>query len=486
MASDAVAYAQVGKGPEAGSNDAEKPKYRELLPSCLINDEVARLADTEFADKPSVPMGLSVGPGIPLLRVTLITIIAYMSAMTVLTGYESQCTDTSYAVYPIWLWLPFLPLIFFRCYTEWRCLSYAAIPYIQVVGSFKILGKDASVQCWLAWASFLTLLNCMDICTDSFFVGSTFRTASCPGEMITEIWHYTMSESKVVFWLASVPFAHVCLTFFALAFLQVLWPIISTTPSCEESRVDYKIGGKDPDSGEKYILEFANIYGAKTNMGNALYALAEGCGMSTLQTHNPWYPRQKVQQILDNQKDQEQRLMGAYSVLRGELERGLVKYGLNALLENALQANLQISIFAMSRASLGQHKHMQWQQLFSIAIGIILGLVRASLVFELVRFYRQVTDEKTKASDQTYQELASDDEAGKEPSFRMRHRGSLLTWGSDKEEILCRRLMIIVLVMWSMFIGLMSYAVAKLIMCFICDDSVWNVTGCVDLSHLNL
>merc|ERR1712032_1388143 len=82
-------------------------------------------------------------------------------------------------------------------------------------------------------------------------------------------------------------------------------------------------------------------------------------------------------------------LMRSLSGLRGELERGLVRYGLQAVVENAVQANLQVTLFAIHRAVMNEKK-LQVAALISILITLLQSSVRFPLIHELFTFSSDV------------------------------------------------------------------------------------------------
>lgn len=449
-------------------------------------------------------MGLAVGPAIPGMKVVVVMIILWMNFMAYLTSQVSQCTKDAMALYPNWLWLLFLPLFVCRFAVEFYSLKLCAIPYVQIVGSFKIFGKSVGFWAWFTFAFLGSTLNMLDFVTDSFFLGSTLKTDHCGDVQISNIWHFMLTKSFVWF-LADQSISSVVLAFWALSFVQMVWPLLVSWPRRGES-VDYKVGSKSPDGTRRYHLQFYNIFGVHYNLGNTIYMLAEAGGMTLLQSHNPWYPRLKVDKLQDEDdlRGTNKNYGRILSILRGELDRGVMKYAFNALLESSLQVNLQITLYALSRASQGVTKVFQYQQILSIVIGLTLSLTRASLVHELIAFRRQVLGRQDVRPDQRIGGgVAGTESVDAEPilgneiienpiavgstsivPFEEAKSDGSGGWTVEDEIYACNVRTWSIVIMSTLYFLLMLYAVVKLFMAFWCKDAVWNITGCVDLGPL--
>lgn len=471
----------------------EPHPFTTVLPKCVYSEEVAALSSRPEFQTKCVPMGLCVGPAVPLARAGAIVAWVGMLFLSAVSFPFSNCTEDNYAVYPQWLWLIFAPIVAVRFYLEWKCLQFTTIPYIQVTSSFRFLGCLVSFRWWFVWVIALGLLNMFDFGTDAFFTGVSLRTERCKGQRITEVFHIVMRHSALRFipLVGHLRFSTIVVVVFLMSFLQLVFPLLVSTPRCGE-KPDYVVGVDLPD-GRKCKLQFTNLFGMNMNLGNALCILGESAGMASVQTLNPWFSRYKDQQIWmeafhgdeevneENMTHQMGCLMRSLSGVRGELERGVVRYGLQAVLENAIQANLQVTLFAIHRAVMNEKK-IQVQALTSILITLLQASMRFIIVHELFTFSAHV---QLKVAEAKKVIEASNAETSCH-IHDLQRAGFRTQWGLEHELRAVKRYTILMKLICFLFVLAICYAIAKLVAAFVCKESVWNISGCVDLSSLNL
>lgn len=306
--------------------------------------------------------------------------------------------------------------------------------------------------------------------TDSFFVAASARTDTCNGEIVTDIWQATLRQSVFEFLGSSlelVSFHRLVFVVWVFSFIQLAYPWLYSTPACGEDPVDYVVAFPKPGfeiATEK--LQFDNLLGQKdTNLGNALYALAEGAGLGLLNLHQPWYARYKLitqLQMLEHQEalelDEISKPMG---ILRGELERGKVRFLLVAVAENAVQINLQITLLAIRRAL---EDRLHWKMLLSIVTSMIVCTIRVFTCSDLIIFSGAV---QRKVKKRLKEKLNTED---------AQHITEQLT--AIKSDT--KGFKVIAL----LYAALLIYALVQLGMTYVCETSVWTIRGCVDLSEL--
>merc|ERR1719362_2754657 len=127
------------------------------------------------------------------------------------------------------------------------------------------------------------------------------------------------------------------------------------------------------------------------NFGNALFMVAEAASMGSIQSFSPWYPRSKERALRLHALNTGAEIdaMRSLTFLRGELRRGLVRFGFVAVCENSIQVNLQVTLLALSRST-GTISNFEKRALVSIVICIILSTLRIVNVTGLLRFSAEV------------------------------------------------------------------------------------------------
>lgn len=444
--------------------------FREQLPKWSFAKEVAKLADLSIFQNDTVPMGLCVGPAVPGAKAAVVFELVTAIGLACLAYATSECTLRCFAEYASWVWLVATPVIVVRLAMECYCVRFALIPYIQVCKSFRFLGCcKVSFYPWLFLGTLLSIINQLDVITDAFFAAASAKTDTCNGEIVSVIWQATLRESIFGFLgslLEFFSFHRLVFVVWVTSFIQLAYPWLYSTPACGEDAVDYVVAFPKPGSRiatEK--LQFENLLGQKdTNLGNALYALAEGAGLGLLNLHQPWYARYKlITQLLMLEHKEELELdeiLKPLGILQGELERGKVRFLLVAVAENAIQINLQITLLAI-RTALESRLH--WKMLLSVVTSIIVCTIRVFTCRDLISF-SGVVQKKVKRLKES---LKTED--------AQHITEQLMAIKADTKGFIVIALL---------YAALLIYASVQLGMTYVCENAVWNIGGCVDLSEL--
>eukprot|EP00930_Biecheleria_cincta_P056616 TRINITY_DN42698_c0_g1_i1.p1 TRINITY_DN42698_c0_g1~~TRINITY_DN42698_c0_g1_i1.p1 ORF type:complete len:526 (-),score=69.81 TRINITY_DN42698_c0_g1_i1:187-1764(-) len=445
-------------------------EFRKELPGWSYADEVAELADLPIFHNDTVPMGLCVGPAVLAAKAVVVFEFVTVVGLACLAYATSQCTQKCYAEYATWVWLVAVPVFVVRLAMEWYCVRFAVIPYIQVCRSFRVLGCcKVSFHPWVVFGTLLSIINEMDMITDAFFVAVSAKTDTCSGKTIGTIWQLMLQQSMFKFlgsWLEWFPFHRVVFVVWVISFIQLAHPWLYSTPACGEDPVYYNVAFPEP--GCKIAtkkLQFENLLGQKdTNLGNALYALAEGSGLGLLNLHQPWYARYKLiaqLAVLENKVSLEfSEISKPLAILQGELERGKVRFLLVAVGENAVQIQLQITLLAMRMAL---ESKIHWHMLLLIVTSIIMCTIRAVTCRDLINF-SGVVQNKVKRLE------------GLESEDAQRMKNELVAIKANTRGIK---------MIAFLYAAVLIYSAVQLGMTYICEDSVWIISGCVDLSELS-
>lgn len=455
--------------------------FRDLLPD--FNDDVARLAESHEFNKNPVPMGLCTGPAVKLARISVLITWTALLGITALSYSKMECAeDGRMSHYPLWilgLWVPF----FLICgYMEISMFRYVSIPYVQVTRSWTLAHSNWPFQVYFGFFFIMSQLNRADYATDSLFVASTVAHVNCPGQQISEIWKVIVSQS-VFRYLGNIHFEWVALASFALMLLQLVYPFLQSTPRYGQN-ADYVIGTRRPD-GSNATLQFQNLMGENMNFGDALMILCEPNASVTLALLSPAFPRKKAELVLEqDSKDRTEQLHRALSFVRNALTRGLVLVGSVALLENAFQTNMQVTLFgikcAVARSPWGHHSI---PCLLSIVLSITMSVEKTNVAINLLRFSRDIRAQIRPMLEQLDQEQRRSHRHSRSMSAVLSETEVKpnAQWNLEDELAAVRRYSYMLLMATILLLLCMMYALTKLVAVFVCKDSLWNITGCVDL-----
>ena len=152
---------------------------------------------------------------------------------------------------------------------------------------------------------------------------------------------------------------------------------------------------------------------------------------------------------------------GFVLLLTAELANAMpLKVLLAWLAENAVQLNLQATLFGLSLRASGEKGELstaQLQALASICTSLLSTLLK---LVEAYDFFQLMAKVEARAADGGAAEMDDDDQQ----RLRLMRQAKWVTGGG------CGLLVLS-----------LGYVVAKVIGAFFCEDSLWNITGCVAL-----
>jgi hypothetical protein len=272
-----------------------------------------------------------------------------------------------------------------------------------------------------------------------------------------------------------------------LTWVKMAYSLLTATPSCGED-VDYAIGTHD-NTGKQHRLQFKDMTGERMNFGDALFMLAETAGMGSIQSFSPWFPQSKERAVRQHALatcSSSFDPMRSLALLRGELRRGLVRFGFVAVCENSVQVNLQITLLALSR-SVHRWSNFEKRAFMSITVCLVLSVLRLVSVMGLLRFAAEVLKAIAKFEEQEGNniDLEAEGMAGSlsvqttpSSSWHLHQPG----WTLESEKKLVGRYVMCIKLFAAGFTVLLVYAMVKLAAAYICEDSLFNVLGgCVHL-----
>lgn len=201
-----------------------------------------------------------------------------------------------------------------------------------------------------------------------------------------------------------------------------------------------------------------------------LFQWAETLGMSAIIAMTTDYPRERVKQA---QKQAEDNPKNFYH-LHHSLQRCLGRVFFNGLLEVCFQTHVQVSLLAVTFAE-AKLDGRDWFELglvqagAAVLINFAISCYRFRDAYEHLEMFYDIWGEHPLWC------TGSSDESTEEPDRASEYRDDR-QWSL----ILMRWLLVSTLV----YLVILVHVVFKIVALFHCEYSVWNLSGCVDVSSL--
>jgi len=433
-------------------------------------------------------MMCAVGPVVPW--VFLGAVVSWGSFLCVagMAWYTSVCSEQSgnLAYYPPWIWA-FVGLIgFARLWFEWKCLPYAIVPFAQAIhGDFKLACFSVSFYTWFLVGISKSMLFLVDGSSDCLFLVCLLHGLQCEGQRIEPVWNEVMQQSLFYGFPALTRYAtiaNITFVFWITTWVQLFYPLLESAPksfqNAQAQPLEFRAG-----KGPEFEHRFATFFNKDMNHGTALFNMAEAAGFGTVASMMPAFPNAKVRACIEDEtmaNAKKAKPMVAH--LRSAVPHALHRAGLVGALENVVQLNIQTTLFAIGRALHPTSPDVQWQVIMSIATSVMtctLTILEAILFiqfFELAKPALPTCVKKMKTMHtEDYEVLSMAEQEGINEEALKKLRAQYNAFRL-RESVFYVSIFICILGM--------AYGISKFVMCFICKNAVWNITGCVDLSHL--
>lgn len=218
-----------------------------------------------------------------------------------------------------------------------------------------------------------------------------------------------------------------------LSFTQMVYPVVVMAGKRSQDKMRWKtIWGREPYSADVFCT------------------LAEASSMASVQSLTIGFTQRSIDSNASMGVPVEHHLPYISELACQMRNRVVLSYNL----ENVIQTNIQVSVFAINAYIAGKKLiGSQIAALISIVLGILSSLAKLS---EAQAFFGLLQDVNV-------QQLLADDYPDSD-SIR-----------ALKRDVLCVRIGCVTLVL-----GLL-YATAKLVAAFVCEDSMFNLTGCASV-----
>lgn len=306
------------------------------------------------------------GPAIPFAFKALANYTALYALMPLLAYWRSSCPDGGgFAVCDdTMLYVIFVGFAANAVRMQNNCVGSVLLPQLGLTKEFKIGGFSFNMfdyRLWIGFMSLATVFNLLDAFTNAEVLGKVWATAECKdyGEIST-IWSQVMRDSFIAhaLWLTAFDWTTEITFAYSLILILPVFALFFSVPI--DPDVAYAVG-----AGQ---FEYHTLYEREelTHHGHVLQLLAVSARMEGV----VFQDRKYVCHVLDDlarKKTPEWEfrfLMAAH----GKMARGALRFFLVATLQNAVQANVQLSLMAVTRAATGG---IDVQTCFSVVMSII-------------------------------------------------------------------------------------------------------------------
>lgn len=444
--------------------------------------------DAELAANPHAADGGGVTTAVTWGFVGVAVLWGFFACFTALAWRFTACASdgggTGLALVPDWLMALYLPFLASELYIEFRVLRILVVAQAMRTAPFRLLTVPLRYRSWLLFVFLVSAACHMDIASTGLVAAKALRTGSCltnAARNPTTIWRAVIQQS----FLRRVPgadnFTLVFAAAIAVILLQPLHALLCTV----------RVGGR----GLKHYTYNTLLLSNQDSHGAAMIlATVNRMAAATWQDSSYLSSISTSWPLLDIVTHM-QRLVGQFALM--------------GCSETALQINVQTSLLAIGMADARGRNGGERARpdLLTVSSIVLTGLTAAYTLSQIVVKVLELTHSAKVAYHHAHEAELNARKSRMEPGAgpRGRARATLQEgiraplWQSkmmQKQEEAAHRSADDLLaqvgrnykVFWlfvAFYSSLVTYALVKLAMAFVCEDSVWNITGCVDLSVLD-
>jgi len=489
----------------------------------VVDEEVQALANKECK---VLSLSQCVGPSIGMLvrccliQLSVKVVILALGLVRASPSNAQYRDELLYAMIGVWVLY-----ILWQGRTEFQCVKYTTIPYVQVMGGFTILGRSVGFTSFLLFGYVQSFIANLGMFTGTLFTANhlfqPFRNEATV-TLLSNTGHAVHVSQNTAWCMALkasvVPEAIsaewkdiiVGMAWLLMASPEIYSLLFRYFPKCGSKPILRQVGKKPYPDGQ--VDNWELLAGGSTSVGGCALDLGEGACMGTFKLQTPSHGANRAETIWRELEEDEgilgaQEVQGAQepqelpmdsrlstksrrdSIVRDEIDgkaerrwktirRGILHINgiapracrrlmLESLAKNVMQANVQITLFAMYRLSDQGDYH--WFSILSILVCLVPALQGVAFGTQILHMVISTLSRVSRLSHNDKMSAEEVEELRKEIS-------GLRVWLYK----LCA--------VFVVFIAAVSYVVAKLIgAVYVCPHYLWNVTPpfCVDLSsHL--
>jgi len=454
--SDTSASRSLIPSPSAGNknnrnkkiSDERMQSVREAVPSWMHRQDVA-----DWYQNSGGRSTYLLGPAIPVTRLIAVFLVVTQVVVFFTVRTFATCQGQS-AVYPHWVWTEMVPLAVAHTFAEFKVLQHYAPPYIDMMllakrPVFTVLGFSMSFTSWFTYSRLTSTSHMLDAATDSLFAGTILQATHCPNNSLEELWTKVWQHSALgQLGLPLVSARQIVLCAWIASFLNILFPLFATFRT--RSSISYNFG----ETGEG-----DNCVGDNINNESIVRQVGDAAGLTSIGKMSLKFVELKTHEAIDENIFRTGHLLRVVSLCQQVVVSRML---LSNILESALQINIQITTYALNlvNATAGSMRMANIQALMSIVLSLAMAAGKVCEALEFFRITSQVSNYKRVMN-------AADDP---DPEFsRLVRVFRRYLWAA---RFLC-----------VLYAAGLLYGFCKLAALHYCEDFVWNITGCVVLSH---
>jgi hypothetical protein len=324
---------------------------------------------------------------------------------------------------------------------------------------------------WFVYVLILTLATVGDSETDSLFAAAALKTFTCPaGMQLFKVWEVTWHQSMLgMLKIPCVGMPTLVITSWFLSLVQLVLPQIQTFrwlpyyPALDKNEPEFE---REEEAPEKVlVLGFGDRQALlSTGLDNQsiFNALSEASGLASIQNLTVTSIQMQIGSVENYFIPQKiNMIVHLCSSITSRMFNTL-------LLENSFQINIQVTLFAVSRfITKGENHKAQIQVIASLALSILLTLCKLAEAKSFLTFAVQTQTEVLEGLEGPYSHYRTD--------YPHVSRGVVTLRRAIWTVRFCCIILIVTLL----------YAAVKLSAAFLCEDSMWNVTGCVEMNKFD-
>jgi len=446
------------------------------------------------------PAILSVGP---------VTVIQWGFAIIFpfVVCWVSSCPEGAqpFAHYPFQVWWPFFVVVVVSMLLEWKGLLWILYVLAGYLAPFKIFfGFRVNIGTWLGLMATMSLVTHLDIATNGLFLAKILKTIwhchTPTTRAVQDIWWLVIEESSV----KNIPGFHridfILLISWGVMLFQPLLCFLYCYPLKHPWNTNYEVGvgGADRTKGEMngYKTPWVCCSRDKLHHADVLKMVAVVNRMVSMTDKSLQWSLARSKEELAK-KDNIEGWTRAYDILYREFHFNLIRLFLVNLLEKSWMLEAQTTVFAISRClmPLDSSSRYDGQMVMSLLLSFLTFM---KVIYDAVDQHNMVCKMWKTASEHDRISLVE--------LFRPRV-GALASIGfgsqlskEEQEWADLRRNKRKVLRIWLFFfvtfvflLGFFFHCLAKFVMAFYCEYSLWNIPlshkphqdalGCVDVKQ---
>lgn len=367
----------------------------EPLPGWIKDNAIKQILEHDRKEQHFEPVDLNrtAGPAVLWGFSTLVGLTYFLGALPVVGTYIARCPaeerSNEFANYPeVLLWIIFfLPLMCMILVAQWKIMTFVFVPMAMQIRKYRVdEAKPWPFNAWFCIFSVMAVFNLLDQMTNALFVSKTWATRHCYGyQFIEHTWQETLRESLVcrIFLLdkLGLDFAEFSLATYVIQL--IVQPIVGlvysmpvwyqdvrqeTADHCRGLPVNYNVvvrrGGHTAEY--KTLSDDAGNEEDLTTHSSAAVILAEVNRMEAVVSQDMAYRMALCKQLQTKLKEKLHEVgsgEGAFEAKKETFDkcleiaiaaagRGIARFCLRGLLQNAVQVNLQVSMAAISKTVL--------------------------------------------------------------------------------------------------------------------------------------